>query len=407
MSAIEQSYALAKEKYAAIGVDTDAAIKTASQIPISMHCWQGDDVGGFENPDGQLTGGIQVTGSFPGKAKSPEELRAQIDKVMTLVPGTLKLALHAMYRETGGKKVDRDEILPEHFNNWIAWANERKIGLDFNPSLFAHPLSDPFTLSSPDEKIRNFWIKHCIISRKIGEYLGRETGKVCVNNIWIPDGYKDVPVDRLGARKRLLDSLDQIFDVSVDKKYNLDAVECKLFGIGSESCVIGSHEFYLGYAVRKNVLLTLDSGHFHPTETISDKISSVLLFVDQILLHVSRPVRWDSDHVVVFSDDLKEIALEIVRNDFLNRVHIGLDFFDGSINRIAAWTIGTRNMAKALLYALLEPTAKLKKAEQNGDYTTRLALLEEMRSYPFGAVWDYYCESCGAPASGEWVRELL
>lgn len=405
MASIIQKYESAKEQYAAIGVDTDKAVEALNQIPVSMHCWQGDDVSGFENIDGALTGGIQVTGAYPGKARTPDELRQDIDKAMSLIPGPLKMSLHAMYLEAGSK-IDRNEIQPSHFTNWAQWAKEKKIGLDFNPTLFSHPKSDPFTLSSPDEGIRQFWIEHCIASRKIGEYLGKETGKTCVNNLWIADGFKDIPVDRYGFRQRLKASLDAIFHEKIDPKYNLDAVECKLFGIGSESCVIGSHEFYMGYAMQNDVLLTLDAGHFHPTEVISDKISSVLIFIDQILLHVSRPVRWDSDHVVIYNDELKNIAEEIIRNQWTDRVHIGLDFFDGSINRIAAWVIGTRNMKKALLSALLEPFAVLKEAERNADYTTRLAMLEELRTYPQGAVWDYYCEMNQVPPAMEWLAEV-
>ena len=405
MSSVEKAYELAKERYLSVGVDADRAVGALKDIPIGLHCWQGDDIRGFESPDTALSGGIQVTGAYPGRARTPEELRADLDKAMSLIPGTLKAALHAIYLEDGGK-TDRDAVKPEHFRNWAAWAKERGIGLDFNPTFFSHPLSEPFTLASPDEHIRGFWINHGIACRRIGEYFGMETGKTCVTNIWIPDGFKDAPIDRFAARQRLADSLDRILAEKIDPRYNLDAVESKLFGIGTESCVIGSHEFYMGYAQSRGILYTLDAGHFHPTEVISDKISSVLTFIDRIYLHVSRAVRWDSDHVVAFTDELREIALEIVRNGLTGRVLLGLDFFDGSINRLAAWTIGARNMSKALLYALLEPTETLRKAELSGDYTTRLALLEEMRSFPFGAVWDWYCEKNGVPVGTEWLEEV-
>ncbi|MCL2463237.1 MAG: L-rhamnose isomerase [Defluviitaleaceae bacterium] len=406
MSSVEQSYSLAKDRYQSIGVDTGAALEKLKTIPISLNCWQGDDVRGFENADTELSNGLAVTGAYPGRARGPEELRQDIDKAMSMIPGTKKLALHAMYLESGDKPVDRDAVRPEHFKNWAAWAKEKGFGLDFNPTFMSHPKSEPFTLASPDDKIREFWVNHGVASRRVGEYLGKETGKTCVTNIWIPDGFKDTPVDRFGARQRLKDSLDRVLAEKIDPVYNLDAVESKLFGIGSESCVIGSHEFYLSYALKNNVLYTLDTGHFHPTELISDKLSSILTFMDKVYLHVSRSVRWDSDHVVTFTDELKEIALEIIRNDFTGRVYIGLDFFDGSINRLAAWAIGSRNMAKALLYALLEPSAMLKKAELEGDYTTRLAMLEELRSFPFGAVWDYYCLANGAPVGTEWLDEV-
>lgn len=404
---IEKSYQIAKELYAQWDIDVDRILEEIKDISISIHCWQGDDVSGFENPDGQLTGGIQATGNYPGKARTPEELRADLERALLLLPGRHRLNLHANYLETDGKKVDRNEIEPEHYKEWVDWAKETKIGLDFNPTLFSHPLADDgFTLSHPDPKVRNFWIEHCQRSRKIGEYFGKELGTPAVTNIWIPDGYKDIPVDRLGPRQRLKDSLDKILAEDIDKKYNLDAVESKLFGIGSESYVVGSHEFYLAYALNNNILLCLDSGHFHPTEVISNKISSCLLFMDELLLHVSRPVRWDSDHVVILDDELKSIAQEIVRPGFLDRVHIGLDFFDASINRVAAWVIGIRNMLKALLTAMLEPTNKLLSYELEGDYTSRLALLEEFKSYPWQAVWNYYCYQKGVPVREEWVSEV-
>jgi L-rhamnose isomerase len=404
---IEDYYKLAKEKYAELGIDTEAVLKQLDSIPVSMHCWQGDDVKGFENPDGELTGGIQATGNHPGKARTPEELRADLEKAFSLIPGKKRVNLHAIYLETKGETVDRDQIEPKHFENWVNWAKKNQLGLDFNPTIFSHPkASDGLTLSHPDEEIRNFWIEHVKRSRKISEYFGKELGTPSVMNIWIPDGFKDIPADRLGPRQRLKESLDKALTEKIDKKYHLDAVESKVFGIGSESYVVGSHEFYMGYAVQNNLLLCLDAGHFHPTETISNKISSISLFADEILLHVSRPVRWDSDHVVILDDELMAIAQEIVRGNLLDRVHIGLDFFDASINRIAAWTIGTRNMLKALLMALLEPSDELQKAEVEFDFTTRLAMLEELKSYPWQAVWDYYCYTKGVPTGMEWLKEV-
>lgn len=402
-----KAYEFAKEIYASYGVDADAAIAAVGKIPVSMHCWQGDDVRGFENPDGDLTGGIQTTGNYPGRAKTIGELKADFEKAASLIPGKKRISLHAIYLDNLGAKVERDAIEPKHFQTWVDWAKKNDLGIDFNPTCFSHPnSSDGFTLSHPDDGIRKFWIDHCIASRKIAEYIGRELGNTVVTNYWIPDGFKDIPVDRYAWRARLAGAYDEIFKDFCDPKYNLDAIESKVFGIGAESCTIGSHEFYLGYAVKNNKVLTLDAGHFHPTEVISDKISSCLLFVTDILLHVSRPVRWDSDHVVIFDDELKNIALEILRNGFENRVHIGLDFFDASINRIAAWTIGTRNMQKALLYAALEPTAKLRALELDGDYTSRLAMLEESKSLPFAAVWDYYCEKSGVPVRDAWLTEV-
>lgn len=405
--AILDAYNLAKEKYAALGIDTEKVLESLEKVSISLHCWQGDDVSGFENPDGQLTGGIQATGNYPGKARTAAELRADLDKALSLIPGTHRLNLHAIYLENNGEKVDRDQIEPKHFENWVKWAKEKGMGLDFNPTCFSHPLSsDGFTLSHSDDKIRNFWIDHVKASRKIGEYFGKELGKTCITNIWIPDGYKDIPVDRLAPRARLKDSLDKIFSEDINPAYNRDAVESKVFGIGSESYVVGSNEFYMGYAVKNDKMVCLDAGHFHPTEVISDKLSAVLLYTDEVLLHVSRPVRWDSDHVVVLNDELRNIAEELVRHNFLPRTHIGLDFFDASINRIAAWVIGTRNMIKALLIAMLEPYAQLQKVELEGDWTSRLALLEELKTYPVGAIWDYYCMKKNVPVGEEWLREV-
>jgi L-rhamnose isomerase len=390
---INAAYELARERYSQLGVDTDQALNLLAQVPISMHCWQGDDVHGFENPDAELGGGIATTGNYPGKARNADELRRDLDTAYRLIPGTHRLNLHAIYAETGGR-VDRNELRPEHFGAWADWAKENKHGIDFNPTCFSHPLAaSGFTLSSADPAVRQFWIEHCTASREIGDYFGKTLGTPCVTNIWIPDGYKDTPVDRKAPRERLKDSLDKI--LAAPKTYNRDSIEGKLFGLGSESYVVGSHEFYLGYAVTKRTLLTLDSGHFHPTETIADKISAALLFVDELLLHVSRGVRWDSDHVVTLNDELQAIMQEIVRGDYLSRVHIGLDYFDASINRIAAWVIGMRNTQKALLLAFLEPD--MRALEITGDYSARLALLEELKCMPFGAVWDYYCMQHDVP----------
>lgn len=403
----KKAYEIAKEIYAGIGVDTDKVIEKAASIPVSIHCWQGDDVRGFENPNGDLTGGIQTTGNYPGRARNISELRTDIEKVLSLVPGEKRLSLHAIYLDNLGETVARNKIQPKHFDSWIEFAKENKIGLDFNPTCFSHEMmKDGLTLSSPDKKIREFWIEHCIASREIAEYIGKKLGNTVTTNYWIPDGFKDIPVDRYAARKRLKEAYDAIFENAGSKKYNINGVESKVFGIGAESCTIGSHEFYMGLAMEKDLALTLDAGHYHPTEVISDKISSAMLYLKDVMLHVSRPVRWDSDHVVIFDDELKAIASEIVRNGFEKRVHIGLDFFDASINRIAAWTIGSRNMQKALVYALLEPTADLKKLEKNGDFTTRLAMLEELKSYPFAAVWDYYCETQGVPVRDAWIAEV-
>lgn len=398
-------YSIAHEIYAEMGVDTEAAMASLAKIPISLHCWQGDDVGGFENTGEGLSGGIAVTGNYPGRARTPDELRADLDKALSLIPGKHRLNLHAFYGEFGGKKVERDEISPEHFTNWISWAKENGMGMDFNPTCFAHPkAADGFTLSNADKGIRDFWVEHCVRSREISAVMGRELGSPCVMNVWVPDGYKDTPVDRVSPRRRLEDSLDRVFSKAQDPAHMLDAVECKLFGIGSESYVVGSHEFYMGYAVKNQKLLCLDAGHFHPTETIADKLGSALMFVPEILLHVSRGVRWDSDHVVTLDDSLLAISAALVRDDLLSRTHIGLDFFDASINRIAAWTIGTRNTLKSLLIALLEPAA-LKEAESSGDLTTRLALMEEMKGMPWGAVWDEYCARQDVPAGSAWLTE--
>jgi L-rhamnose isomerase len=402
--AINAAYAAAKERYAELGVDTDAAIKRLAAIPISLHCWQGDDVGGFENAGEELGGGLAVTGNYPGKARTPEELRADLNQAFALLPGSHRLNLHAFYGEFGGRRVDRNEIRPDHFQGWIDWAKSQKVGMDFNPTFFSHPkAADGFTLANADKGIREFWVEHGILCRQIGAAFGKALGTPCVTNVWIPDGYKDVPIDRRGPRERLAQSLDAIFAEKLDPKHNLDAVECKLFGIGSESYVVGSHEFYLGYAVRNKKLLCLDAGHFHPTEGIADKLSSVFQWVDEVLLHVSRGIRWDSDHVVILTDELEAIAQELVRGDYLARTHIGLDYFDASINRVAAWVIGTRAMIKALLLALVEPTAKLRELERGGDFTARLAMLEECKTLPAGAVWDYYCLQQQVPVGRAWL----
>ncbi|OHE80421.1 MAG: L-rhamnose isomerase, partial [Verrucomicrobia bacterium GWF2_62_7] len=404
MKNIEKSYQLAAERYNEVGVDTDKALRWLASVPVSLHCWQGDDVGGFEKLGTGLGGGLAATGNYPGKARTPAELRSDAEKALSLIPGKHRFNLHAFYGEFGGKKVDRNEIEPKHFKGWIDWAKKLGIGLDFNPTFFSHPnAADNFTLSHADKGIRKFWVDHGIACRKIGAAMGKALGNKCITNFWIPDGMKDIPVDRIGPRKRLTQSLDEIFGVPVDPKLNLDSVEGKLFGIGCESYTVGSHEYYLGYAVSRQKLFTLDTGHYHPTETITDKISAVFQFLPEILLHVSRGVRWDSDHVVILNDDLQALAQELVRGDYLDDTHIGLDYFDASINRIAAWVIGTRNMLKALLQAMLEPTAKLQVAEESGDYTSRLAWFEEAKSLPFSAAWDYYCAKSGVPVGEAWL----
>ena len=395
---IEEAYRIAKVHYALVGVDTAKAFDNLAPIPLSLHCWQGDDVGGFENTGAELSGGIAATGNYPGKARNADELRRDLDQAYRLIPGQHRLNLHALYAETNGKRIERNELRPEHFAAWIDWAKANGHGIDFNPTLFSHPqAASGFTLASYDKSIRRFWIEHCIACRKIGEAFGQQLGTPCITNIWIPDGLKDTPANRRTPRELLKNSLDTIFAEKIDSRYNLDSVEGKLFGIGSESYVVGSHEFYLGYAIANHVMLTLDAGHFHPTEMISDKLSAVLMFVNEMLLHISRGVRWDSDHVVTFTDELQAITQELVRGGYLNRVHIGLDYFDASINRIAAWVVGARNTLRALLFALIEPTDQLRLLEVTSDYTTRLALLEELKGMPFGAVWDYYCLRQGVP----------
>jgi L-rhamnose isomerase len=404
---IESAYELAKERYAALGVNVDDAMEILKTVAISLHCWQGDDVSGFEDPDRALSGGIMATGNYPGKARTVPELRSDLDKAYSLIPGNHRLNLHASYLDSEDK-IARNEIQPEHFASWVDWAKENNHGIDFNPTLFSHPLADDgFTLAHADKGIRDFWIEHCIASREVGAYIGKELNSPVINNIWIPDGYKDMPADRLSPRVRLKDALDTIFEKPLDPAHHKDAVECKLFGLGSESYVVGSHEFYLGYAIANQTVLCIDAGHFHPTETISDKISSVMLYVPEVLLHVSRGVRWDSDHVVTLTDDLQAIMQEIARGDFLDRVHIGLDFFDASINRVGAWTIGTRNAVRAMLMALLEPRDLLRQYENDSNFTARLALLEELKGLPFGAIWDYYCQSQGVPVGMSFMDEIV
>ncbi|MDN5986410.1 MAG: L-rhamnose isomerase [Hafniaceae bacterium] len=405
-TSIDQAWELAKQRFNAVGVDVENALKTMERLPVSMHCWQGDDVAGFENPEGSLTGGIQATGNYPGKARNAAELRADLEMALTLIPGPKRLNLHAIYLESD-TPVARNKIEPCHFANWVEWAKKHHLGLDFNPSCFSHPLSaDGFTLSSANPETRQFWIEHCQASRRISAYFGEQLGTPSVMNIWIPDGMKDTPIDRLAPRQRLASALDEVISEKLNPAHHIDAVESKLFGIGAESYTVGSNEFYLGYAASRQTALCLDAGHFHPTEVISDKISSAMLYVPRLLLHVSRPVRWDSDHVVLLDDETQAIASEIVRHNLFNRVHIGLDFFDASINRIAAWVIGTRNMKKALLRALLEPTNHLRNLEESGDYTARLALLEEQKSLPWQAVWEMYCQRNDVPVDASWLKAV-
>lgn len=402
---VKERFDSAKELYAAIGVDVEDAVKKLENIPISMHCWQGDDVMGFEGVE-SLSGGIQTTGNYPGRARTPEELMADIDKALSLIPGSHRLNLHASYAIfEDGQQADRDALKPEHFTKWVEFAKEHGLGLDFNPTMFSHPKAENATLSSEDKEIRKFWIDHCKACVRISEYFATELGTPCSMNIWIPDGFKDVPADRTSPRARLKDSLDQILAMDYDKNKVLIAVESKVFGIGMESCTVGSHEFYMNYAATRGVMCLLDSGHFHPTEMISDKISSMLLFSDKVALHVSRPVRWDSDHVVLFDDETREIAKEIIRGGS-DRVLLALDFFDASINRIAAWVTGMRNMQKSLLYALLMPNAKLARLQEERKFTELMMEQEELKTYPFGDVWDYFCETHGVPVKEQWFAEV-
>lgn len=394
----------AKQAYGEIGVDVDKAIEALKKVRISMHCWQGDDVLGFDSDE--LTGGISATGNYPGRASNPDELMSDMKEALSLIPGRHKINLHASYAVTD-EKVDRDKLEPKHFQAWVDFAKENDLGLDFNPTLFSHPkAADNLTLSNPDEGIRKFWVDHCKACRKIADYFGRELKMTSLDNIWIPDGYKDVPADRMGPRLRLKKSLDEIFSVEYDEKNIADSIEGKVFGIGVESYTVGSHEFYMNYAAKNNKMCLMDTGHFHPTEVVSDKISSMLIFNKNLALHVSRPVRWDSDHVILLTDELKEIAKEIVCCDALQRVYIGLDFFDASINRVAAWIVGMRNMEKALLYALLMPNKALKEMQDKAQFTELMASMEELKTYPFGAVWDYYCQVQNVPQRKTWFKEL-
>jgi len=405
---VEKAYQLAKERYASWGIDTEKVLTRLQSISISMQCWQGDDVGGFESSGGLSGGGILATGAYPGKARTPSELRADADMAFRLIPGKHRFNLHAIYLESGGVRVERDEIEPNHFRGWMDWAAERGLGLDFNPTFFSHPLAaSGFTLTHPDDGVRRFWVRHGQACRRIGEAFGRHLGKPCVTNIWIPDGMKDLPADRKRPRERLVRSLDEILSVPMDPAYHRDALEGKLFGIGSEAYVAGSHEFYLGYAITRKTLLCLDSGHFHPTESVADKISSVLLFTEGLLLHVSRGIRWDSDHVVILGDEVQAIANELVAGDYLGRVFIGLDFFDASINRIAAWVIGMRAMLKALLAALLTPWDHLREFEDSMNYTGRLVLMEAVKTLPMSAVWDYYCLKHDVPLDDAFLSDIL
>lgn len=405
---IEKAYQLAKERYAELGVDTELALQKMGNLAISLHCWQTDDVGGFETPDAALSGGgIQATGNYPGKATSIAQVRADLEKVLSLLPGKQRLNLHAIYGDFQGEKVDRDQIEVKHFQSWIDWCKTQGIGMDFNASCFSHPrAADGFTLSSKNEENRKFWVEHVKRCRAISAEAGKQLGSPCVHNTWIPDGSKDTPIDRNGYRALLKKSLDEAFEVDYPKSQMKDAVESKLFGIGVESMTVGSHDFYLGYAIKNNKLICLDNGHFHPTEQVGDKISACLQFVDEVLLHVTRPIRWDSDHVVTLNDDVQLIAAEIVRNNFMDRVNVGLDFFDASINRIGAYVVGTRAAQKAFLIALLEPTKTLVKMEEAGQNFERLAMLEELKTMPFSAVWDYYCLQEGVPVGAGYIAEI-
>ncbi len=399
----EKGYQLAREQYAQLGVDTEQALRALSTVALSIHCWQGDDVGGFEAREGgALGGGLATTGSYPGRARTLEELRQDLEKLYSLLPGRHRLALHMSYGDFGGKKVDRDAIGPEHFDSWIDWGAGRAVKLDMNSTYFSHPKADSgFTLASKDPAVRRFWVEHTLRTREASAHIGRRQGSPCIHNLWIPDGMKDYPADRLGFRKLLFDSLEQAFRVDYPPQAMKDALEGKLFGIGSEAFVVGSHEFYLLYAARKGKIVTLDSGHFHPTESVADKVSSLLLFFDELMVHISRGMRWDSDHVVILNDESRSLLQEVVRSGRLGQVHLGLDFFDASINRVGAWTVGSRAVLKALLLALLEPREQLVQAEASGDYFARLQLGELAKTLPFGAVWDHYCRGQGAPAEAE------
>lgn len=405
---VKKGYELAKEYYKAYGIDVDKMIEICDKTPISMHCWQGDDVNGLEKKEGGLSGGIQTTGNYPGRARNGEELRADIEKAMSFIPGELKVNLHANYLEADGF-VDRNEIEPKHFEKWVNWAKEKGIGLDFNPTYFSHPKSENGTLSAQDDDVRAFWVEHGIRCRKIGEYFYKETGKPCIINHWTPDGDKEFPVDTMGPRLRLKDSYDKIFEATKDVEGVVDGIESKVFGIGLENYTVGSHEFCMGYVMKANkdhIIMTLDTGHYHPTEVVSAKLASIYTFSDNVLLHVSRPVRWDSDHVVAFDDETKAIMEELVRMNKLDKTYIATDFFDASINRIAAWVIGMRNTRKAMLYALLQPTEMMKKLEAEGDVSGRLAVTQEFKAAPFSLVWDYYCSKSDKGVGLEWLDEV-
>lgn len=403
---MSQRFEEAKKIYNDLGIDVDEALKKLQSFPVSMHCWQGDDVVGFDGA-GALSGGIQTTGNYPGKARTPEELMNDIDEVLKLVPGKKRINLHASYAIfEDGEKVDRNAIEPKHFKKWVEFAKERNLGLDFNPTIFSHPKAEGLTLSSADKEIRDFWIQHCQACIRISEYFADELKTPCLMNIWIPDGLKDIPGDRLAPRKRFMESLDEILSIDYDKEKVLVALESKVFGIGMESYTVGSSEFTMNYAMSRKILPLMDNGHYHPTEVVSDKLSAMLLFHDKVALHVTRPVRWDSDHVVLFDDETKEIAKEIVRNDAMDRVLLGLDFFDASINRISAWTVGMRNMQKAMLYALLQPYDQLRQLQDQGDFTKIMMIQEELKTYPFSDIWDKYCLENHVPVREQWYQEV-
>lgn len=401
---IEKAYEIAKERYAAIGIDTDAAIETLRSVAISLHCWQADDVTGFENRGGSLTGGIQTTGNYPGKARNIGELRADILEALRYIPGSHRLNLHEIYGEFGGERVDRNEVEPRHFAGWMEWAKEHGLKLDFNSTSFSHPLSGDLTLSNPDPEIRDFWIEHTKRCRAVAEEMGKAQGDPCIMNVWVHDGSKDITVNRMKYRELLRDSLDEIFAVKYDNMK--DCIESKVFGIGLESYTVGSNDFYIGYGASRGKIVTLDTGHFHPTESVADKLSSLLLYTPEVMLHVSRPVRWDSDHVTIINDETLDLMKEIVRCDALQKVHIGLDYFDASINRIGAYVVGTRATQKCLLQALLEPLVTLREYEAAGKGFERLALLEESKSLPWNAVWDKFCLDCGVSVGEEFIAEI-
>ena len=403
MSRLEE----AKKQYAALGIDVDAVIETLKKQPVSLHCWQGDDVIGFDH-DGPLTGGIQTTGNYPGKARTPDELMADMDMVISLCPGMKKINVHACYAIFEDGFVDRDKLEPKHFKKWVDFAKKHGMGLDFNPTFFSHPMADSgLTLSSPDENIRNFWIEHGKACVRISEYFAKETGVPCVMNIWTGDGLKDIPADRMGPRVRCKESIEAILSEPFDKNLVKPCVESKVFGIGVEAYTVGSAEFSLTFAATHDGCLPLmDNGHYHPTEVVSDKIPALLAFFPEIALHITRPIRWDSDHVVLFDDETREMAKEIVRCDAFDRVYMALDYFDASINRIAAWTVGLRSWQKALLMAMLTPNAQLKELQDKGNYTELMVRSEEVKTLPFGDIWNYYCECCGAPVDGEWFAQV-